>query len=186
MSSWRLGFEFHDPQRINVRLPGSDAESTYWYMLYRVTNNSGEDVQFFPSVRLVTGTLTVVEGGAHVPPAVYDGIAARHRREAPFFAPPWKISGLLLQGEENARSSAAVFEDFDPTASSFKVFVGGLSGAVTRIPNPAFRRGETESATNERYFVLRQTLEISYELPGDVNTRKGVRPVRTRRDWVMR
>ncbi len=186
MSSWRLDFEFHDPQRISVGLPGDDEKTTYWYLLYRVTNDTGQDVQFFPSFRLVTNTLKVVEGGAAIAPRVYNAIAARHRRQYPFFAPPWKITGLLLQGAQNARVSAAVFRDFDPTASSFKVYASGLSGAVTRIPNPGFRGDKPESQSNERYFLLRQTLEITYDLPGDATTREWAKPVRKRREWVMR
>jgi len=178
--SWTLDFEFYDPQRITVN------GTTYWYVLYQVTNRTGKDVDFFPSFRLVTDTLQVVEGGTDVNPLVYDTIAARHHREFPFFAPPAKITGLLLQGEENARASAMVFGTFDPSAAGFTIFAGGLSGEVTRLRNPAFDQTQPESDANPRSFLLRRTLAITYGLPGDTLSRSLATPIRRSREWVMR
>ena len=184
--SWRLDVEFHDPQRINVRLPGDMSDSTFWYLLYQVTNNTGADVEFFPSVRLVTDTLQVVEAGSVVHPLVYDKVAERHRKEYPFLAPPATVTGRLLQGEENARASVAVFQPFDPAASSFTIFASGFSGEMSRIPNPAFDAGKAESEENVRAFLVRRTLAIVYDLPGDPSTRQYAKPVRRTREWVMR
>ncbi len=185
-NQWQLDFEFYDPQRITLREPGQAEATTYWYMLYRVTNNTGRDVQFYPSFRLVTDTLSVVGGGNDIAPGVYDAIAARHRREFPFFAPPTKVSGLLLQGRENARASAVVFRSFDPEADGFTIFVSGLSGVVDRIPNSGFDATRDETEDNPRFFVLRRTLAIKYALPGDPQSRSRARPVRRDREWVMR
>ena len=63
-TAWQLDFKFHDPQRIVLRLPGDSQATVFWYMLYEVTNNTGRDRGFYPSFRLVTNTLQVVEGGA--------------------------------------------------------------------------------------------------------------------------
>jgi hypothetical protein len=184
--SWQLDVKFHDPQRISLRLPGDSHPTTFWYMLYKVTNNTGQDRQFFPSFRLLTGTLKVVEGGADVHPLVYDAIAARHNDEFPFLAPPGKVAGLLLQGNANARASAAVFREFDPDADEFTVFAAGFSGEIQRLANPAFDAGKGESEDNPRFFILRRTLAIRYELPGDATTRSRATPIRRTRDWVMR
>lgn len=183
---WQLDFTFHDPERITVQSPGCAAPETYWYMLYRVTNNTGADVQFYPSFRLVTDTLTVVDGGDGVGTHVYEAIARRHEKDVPFFAMPTKVSGLLLQGEENARTSAVVFRNFDPDANGFTIFVSGLSGVVDRIPNPKFDTTHDESPENPRFFVLRQTLALHYDLPGDLSSRIEAKPVRRNREWVMR
>lgn len=185
-SHWQLDLEFFDPQRITLRLPGESAPTTYWYLLYRVTNNTGQDVQYYPTFRLVTDTLEVVEGGNQISPTVYDAIYERHRREFPFFAPPWKVTGPLLQGRENARVSAAVFRTFDAEASSFTIFISGLSGRIERISNPGFDPGAEESEDNPRFFILRRTLAIYYDLPGDPVTRATSTPIRRTRDWVMR
>jgi hypothetical protein len=185
-SSWQLDFKFHDPQRITLRLPGDDHLTAFWYMLFEATNNTGEDRAFYPSFRLVTDTLQVVEGGANVSPSVYDAIAARHKGEFPFFAPPSKVTGLLLQGEENARASAAVFRTFDLEASGFTIYVSGLSGDVERVPNPSFDDKQDESDGNQRFFFVRRTLAIVYDLPGDPTTRDRAAPIRRNRQWVMR
>lgn len=183
--TWQLEFSFYDPQRIRLRVPGDSGETTYWYMLYRVSNHTGREVQFYPSFRLVTDTLREIEGGAEIHPVVYDAIFARHKKEFPFLSPPGGVTGLLLQGEENARSSVAVFREFDPEASSFTILVSGLSGDVIRVPSPGFNPKEPESSVNVRSFLLRRTLAIRYDVPGDVNTTPQAVPVRRNREWVM-
>jgi len=185
-ASWQLDFTFHDPQRLIVKLPGDTRETTLWYMLYEVTNNTGQDVQFYPSFQLVTDTLRVVDGGSDISPSVYDVIAARHKKEFPFLARPTQVTGLLLQGEGNARSSVAVFTDFDRDADRFTVYVSGLSGELASVPNPAFDRRREDSEENMRSFILRRTLAVLYDLPGDPQTRAHATPIRRTREWVMR
>jgi hypothetical protein len=182
--SWELDIEFADPQRITVNTP--TGPKTYWYVLYRVINRTGKDVQFFPSARIVTNTLKVVDAGNGVHPDVYDAIGARHRLDFPFFAPPTRVTGLLLQGAANARESVAVFQPFDPEASGFKVYIHGLAGEKVRVNNTAFDPTREESEDNPRSFLAQRTLEISYDLPGDRNTRASATPVRRDRQWVMR
>lgn len=179
-TSWTLDIEFNDPQRITVD------GTTYWYVLYQVTNRSGRDVQFFPSARLVTDTLEVVKAGENVGPLVYDAIAARHKRQYPFFAPPTKITGPLLQGVENSRASAMVFTTFDPNAAGFTIYASGFSGEVANLPNPAFDPKQPESDSNPRSFLLQRTLSITYSLPGDPATRQIAVPIRKNREWIMR
>jgi hypothetical protein len=185
-SSWVLDIKFYDPQRITLTLPGDTRETTFWYMLFEVTNDTGEDVEFYPSFRLVTNTLKVVEGGAEVSPSVYDAIMARHKKEHPFITTPAKITGPLLQGEDNARTSVAVFRTFDRNASGFTIYASGLSGDIVRVHNPGFDDSKEESSTNPRFFILRRTLAITYDLPGDPETRAMAKPVRRSREWVMR
>lgn len=184
--SWQLDVRFYDPQRISLRLPGDVQETTFWYLLYEVTNRTGKDVDFYPSIRLITSTLEVVEAGANIHPMVYDAVAARHRNEFPFLAPPAKITGRLLQGRENARASVAIFRTFDPEASSFTVFAAGFSGELRRVTNPAFDAKGSVSDKNPRAFLLRRTLGIVYDLPGDARTRHLATPIRRTRKWVMR
>ena len=184
--AWQLEFEFHDPQRIDVALPGDSRPATYWYVLYQVTNNTNREVDFYPSFQLVTDTLQVVTAGDNIPPRVYDAIAKRHRREFAFFVPATEAAGRLLQGEENARASAAVFRTFDKSASGFTFYVAGLSGEIERIANPAFNAKKEESTENPLSFLFRRSLAIKYDLPGDPVTRSGSVPQRRSRAWVMR
>ncbi len=185
-ATWQLDFAFDDPQRITLKGPGDSEPATYWYVLFSVTNNTGRDLHYYPSFRLVTDALQVVEGGADIAPHVYGAIFDRHRSQSPYITEPSRITGALLQGEENARTSVAVFRMFDANASKFTIYVSGLSGDVERVSNPDFDLTRPESDANIRFFMLRRTLAIDYGLPGDAEARFKATPMRRSRRWVMR
>ncbi len=184
--SWQLEFEFHDPGRISLVLPGDDHATTYWYLLYSVTNNTGREVEFYPSFDLVTDTLKVVEGGSGIHPAAYQAIRKRYAKLYPFFVAPREAAGVLRQGTDHKLTSAIALLDFDPRASEFTMHVAGLSGETARVPNPAYDPDKPESDKNMRFFVLRKTLAVTYELPGDPQSRNLATPRRVKREWVMR
>ena len=184
--SWELTFEFRDPARIDVILPGDKHPTTFWYLIYTVTNEAGREVLFYPQFDLVTDTLRVVRGGDDVSLTVFDAIRERHRKQHPFVVAPLKASGKLLQGVDNARTSVAVFRTFDPEASRFTLYAAGLSGEVARASNPAFDPAQPVTEQNLQFFTLRKTLAIRYDIPGDLKSRKRAAPVRTGREWVMR
>lgn len=185
-NDWRFDVRIHDPERIRLRLPGDKSETTYWYVIYEVINNTGRDRHFFSSFRLVPDTLAVVRGGDAISPSVYDAIMARHRKEIPFLTEPNKAFGMLLQGQANSRTTMVAFRDFDVQANSFTIFASGFSGLVERMPNPIFRSDRPESPENIRAFMKRETLEIRYDLPGDPETRARSAPLRRSKAWVMR
>lgn len=185
-SSWELDLAFHDPQRISMRLPGDARETTFWYLLYTVTNDTGREVEYYPSFDVVTDKLDVIEGGLGISPSVYDAIEARHKKVYPFFVEPKRVFGTLLQGEDNAVTSAVAFKRLPQEVNHFTVYVGGLSGEIVRVVNRTFDSARPESKDNQRVFTLRKTLAISYDIPGDVHTRRQATPVRTRQEWVLR
>lgn len=184
--TWEVDFEFHDLARISLVLPGDDHPETFWYLLYTVTNRSGRDVEFYPTFELVTDTLEVVTGSSNISPSVYDAIRARHKILHPFFRDPLRVSGKLLQGADNARTSAAVFRQFDENSNSVTIYVAGLSGEVVQFPNPTFDREGPETPQNAQFFTLRRTLAIEYDIPGDPETRRAARASRRDQQWVMR
>ena len=62
-TTWELEFEFRAPQPITVTLPGRKKPSTFWYMLYSVTNltrnletGRGADQDFIPEFIMYTDT----------------------------------------------------------------------------------------------------------------------------------
>jgi len=184
--AWELELSFHDPQRIVVHHPGDREPTTYWYLLYRVTNRTDRDVDFHPTFELVTDSMHSSIGGERISTTVFEAIRARHHAQYPFLVQPSRVSGKLLQGDDNGISSTAIFRQFDPTSNRFAIYVGGLSGEVTRIPNPAFEAAEPETEANPPFFFLRKTLAIRYTLPGDETSRGVARPTRVGREWVMR
>ncbi len=184
--SWELKLSFSDPQRIALTLPGSNQPTTYWYMLYTVENGTGRDVPFYATAELVTASLQVIKGGEQISPTVCDAIKARHKITHPFLIDPSRVSGTLLQGEDNAKTSMVVFRQFNYEDNAFSIYFGGLSGEIRQQPNPSFDASQPESDMNPRTFTLRKTLEIKYELPGDETTRRLAKPIRRERRWVMR
>lgn len=185
-NSWELTFRYEDPKRIPVMLPGKGKPVVYWYMVYKVQNDTEQEVDFYPSFELVTDTLQVVPSQIRVSPEAYQAIARQAGNE--LLVPPEKASGRLLRGEDQARYSVAIWPDFDPEARSFRVYVSGLSGEVTRLINPSFDPEKPVSERNQPYFLLRKTLEIPYKLPGSPVTRDAVRPRRVPdgQNWIMR
>jgi hypothetical protein len=214
--SWELDFEFEDPQRISVQLPGHDEPQTFWYVLYRVENNTGAERIFFPTFEIVTrreeyverddGNVGVVPGGwqtyradQDIHPLVFRAIKKRHGLAWPFLIEPVQALGRLLQGEDNARTSVAIWRQFDPHADSFILYIGGLSGETAQVVNPDYDKTRPEEVVedlgdgiqvprivNPKVYSLRKTLAVEYDLPGDPATRREVEPIRRSQYWVMR
>jgi hypothetical protein len=179
--------------------------TTYWYMIYTVTNNSGQDVDFNPDIVRVNEieTEATAEKAASNPQAaptirtdpaiigvdtkLYKAIADRHGKTYPFMVTPVKAIDRLLQGKDNARTSVAVFKDLDPRISHFTIYFGGLSGERIARNNPTYdSHRPADDKDNPKLFVLQKTLAMPYTLPGDVRTRRAAEPVLGKMTWVMR
>lgn len=205
-TAWELTLQPATPTRIQA-----DGR-TYWYMLYTVINNTGQDVDFHPDivrVNEIESELTAEQAAAQpdqapkvtidpaivgVPTRVYQAIANQHARTHPFLVTPVKAISRLLQGKDNAITSVAVFPDLNPRVSKFTIYFGGLSGEKIAKPNPVYSsRSSTADAgtasndeANPKLFVLRKTLAMPYTVPGDASTRRTAAPVLGRMTWVMR
>jgi len=187
--SWQLDFKFKDPQRITLQLPGHQKPETFWYVVYTVTNNTGQDVVFHGEFALMTDTMQVVRANLGVDPVVFAEIRKLYKPTYPWLEDPVKIIGKVLQGQDNARDSIAVWPAFDPKASGFTVFVGGLSGEATSVPNPLYRPGRSDNQKTPPRFVLCKTLMVEYSIPGEPATKTRAKPFRSGRpqvQWVMR
>jgi hypothetical protein len=197
--SWQLEFEFDDPRRLVIQLPGQSKPQVYWYMLYNVTNNSNRDVQFMPRFEIVTDKLQVLETDTGADPAVFNAIKKIHLKDRPFLLEPLEVLGKLLQGADNAKDSVAIWRDFSGDTRQFTVFVTGLSGETVILPNPTYDSAKpefvmkdlpggvkTKVMTNPRRFVLYKTLSVGYRLPGDDEARKHAEPIRETVEWLMR
>ncbi|MEE8170007.1 MAG: hypothetical protein V3T70_05615 [Phycisphaerae bacterium] len=201
---WELQFTFQDPKRIVVKLPGEEKPRTFWYLLYRVTNDTGEERDFMPLIERVeeieseataeqatadpdrAPRIRVTPSLIGLDPLVYRAIRTRHAKTHPFLVPPVEAIGRIKQGRDNAIDSVAVFEDLDPRVNLFTIYFSGLSGERRRIPNPQFRSGQDDHADSPRYFVIQKTLAIPFRMPGDARARRTVAPVLDRLHWVMR
>jgi hypothetical protein len=208
--NWELKLEPAPPMRIQAG--SGSAQGVYWYMLYKVTNHTGEDREFHPEVVRVNETasevpadqaaskpaeaakITVDPSIVGVPSAVFKAIKKLHAKTHPFLVQPYDAISTLRQGDDNAITSVIVFRDLDPRVSKFTIYFGGLSGEMKALPNPAYnpkldaksRRSDGENDANPKHFFLRKTLAMPYTLPGDPNTRRHATPSLGRMKWVMR
>jgi hypothetical protein len=184
--TWELNFRFENPDRVSVYLPGKAEPVVYWYMLYTIENRYDEEVEFYPDFELVTNTLQVVQDEIRVSPEAFRAI--QRRADDPLLVTPERAMGTLLRGKDNARHSVAIWRDFEPKATSFTIFVRGLSGEMRREKNPVFNASKPEGPGNERYFTLHKTLAIPYRFPVSEVTRSRVAPVRLadKQQWIMR
>lgn len=184
--SWELTIRFQDPQRVAVTVPGQKAPVVYWYMVYTVENPTDREVDFYPDFVLVTDTMRIIKSEQQVSPEAFQAI--QRRSENPALLPPEKVLGKLLRGRDRARSSVAIWKDFEPQAKGFTIFVAGLSGEVSFVRNPAYDPSKPEGPANRRAFILRKTLELPYKFPGADSMRTYVVPERQteRQRWIMR
>ena len=198
--TWQLDFELHgDPRQITITLPGSSEPTTCWYLLYTITNKTGQDIVFYPQFELFTDTFKLYRAGVNVRRPVFEAIRSRYAGTIPLLEPASMITGQaglgqakgILQGSDNARDSVAIFGDFDPNAAVVKLFVAGLSNETIKVTMPANVScpDDTYADTNtrnEQQFLLRKTLMLEYQVVGDIY-QPGNRVLLYRnRSWVMR
>jgi hypothetical protein len=187
---WQFEIELGDFRPIAVRLPDKKEDQIFWYLRYTVTNRSGEDRIFVPEVILYTDTGEVTRAGKQTPLAVFDKIKALYND--PLMKAPSAMTGKLLQGEDNAKGSVAIWPDFDPNAGKVSVFFCGLSGETVSVKLPApitvvepDWRGEEHTVTKDTLLLVK-TLELQYAIPGEKAARRFLAPKLVKQQWVMR
>ena len=189
-TDWQLDGRFETPQRIQLAVDGAPTPRTFWYVLYTVTNKTGDDRTFVPCFTLYTDTGQVLSDSKGVPTAVFEAIQIRHNN--PLLTGVADMTGLLLQGRDNAKDGVAIFGDIEPGARAFDLFDGGLSGeaAELRLPVPVMLKrtdseGRVRKVRDDR-IVLHKTLQMTYKLPGEPAARAAGRVIPDGRCWVMR
>lgn len=206
--SWELTCRPEMPMRIEADTGAG--RQVYWYMLYTVTNNTGQEVDFHPDIVRVNeietelpasqadaepqkaSTITVDPAMVGPHPAIFRAIQERHAKTHPFLTTPVNAIGRLKQGKDNAMTSVAIFKDLDPRVGKFTVYFGGLSGERVTKRNPLYDSAKagkspaSDPAAGQKYFVLQKTLALPFTLPGDVVTRPSASPALGRITWVMR
>ena len=197
-TTWELDFEFKAPQSISLILPGQRKPTTFWYMLYSVTNMTrsletgrGADQAFYPSFTMYTDTGETTLSDRRLSARVFAAIKKRHNN--PLLKENSRILGKLLYGKDNAKDGVAIWPDFDAKTGSFDIFVGGLSGetAELKLPRPVTVT-ETDNEGNEvtsvKYkVVLHKSLNLNFEVKGgDTTSRKYTTTKLASKKWVLR
>ena len=172
--SWTLDFSHSKPQPIALRTLKGEIQ-WYWYMTYKVENNTGEDLLFIPDITIANDQGQILTSNQNVPSKTFKAIQDRERN--PLLLSPPSIIGRLLQGADFAKESVAIWpHNAKDDITDLTIFVAGLSGETATIKHPS----------TDETVVLRKSLMISYQTPGNLMhpQRQAFIPHGT--TWIMR
>jgi hypothetical protein len=169
--SWELDFDHGTPHRIVVQASDQASPQAYWYMTYKVTNNTDQDQTFLPLFEMLTEDGKVTRSDNGIPFVVFQAIKTRERNR--YLEPSYKIGGKLRVGEENAREGVAIWREPSPEMGHFSIFVSNLSGEAvifkksedgfTRVKNAEELVGQDLKDVT----LLRKTLQLNFFIRGD-------------------
>lgn len=182
--TWQFDLQLHgQPRRITVTLAGDTEPQTFWYVPYTITNNANQDAEFYPRVELLTDTLKLYRAGVNARRPIFQAIRRRYLESLPLLEPQSMLTGRILQGDDNARDSVIILQDFDPNATSVSIFFTGLSNETQTVEHPTRVDPKTHKP---KQLLLRKTLMLKYDVPGDaIKPEKRVMLYRNR-EWIMR
>ena len=179
---WTVDMEFTHPQQIVLPLGSDNKPSRFWYAIITLTNNTGNDVSFYPKCDLMTDTFQITPAGKAVTTAVFERIQKRHKNRYPFLENLTKAGNRILQGEDNTKDIAVIWPDFDVKAKKIKVFIAGLSNETVAINHPVAKGGTGLPLK----VYLRKTIELNYDFKGDPALRSGAGLSYKGKRWIMR
>lgn len=177
---WELDIE-PGPLRIATIDIENVGPQAFFYMTYKVVNNSGEDLYFAPTFELTTDAGEAVRGGQDVPMKVTEALLARVAN--PFMVDQIAVLGTLSQGEENAREGLVVWPANNLKVDEVTVYAMGFSGETRRIVKPDAPIGEDGQPVEA---VLRKTLMLVHTTPGQLTGQENRPLTRTVNRWILR
>lgn len=174
---WQLDIEV-GPLRVAEVATSESGPQLFYYLTYRVTNNSGQDLTFAPIFELGTDEGELFRAGKDVPRSVREEML--RRLDNPLLEDQIAILGPILQGRENAKDGLVIWPVGDTDVDEIAVYAAGFSGETTTLTFPDPQSGD------EKEIVLRKTYMVRYTLPGSLELR-GSRPILPREErWIMR
>lgn len=186
--SWELDFTHGNPTRITVQGAADAAPKAYWYMTFTVTNKTSEEQMFLPEFDLVDGKGKLHRSDKNIPSAVFDAIKEREGKK--LLEPLSKVSGKILVGPDQARDSVAIWPEPVERMGSFSIFVTGLSGEAVWYKDgketPLKKADWVKVKPEEAGEVLRKTLALDYQIPGDEFYQGRDVVILKKEEWVMR
>jgi hypothetical protein len=172
-SDYQLDLDYATPQPIAIRSPKGDIQ-WYWYLAYTVTNNSGADHLYIPDVTISYDNGDIVQAGADIPASVFKAIQKKERN--PLMLSPLQVVGELLQGKDFAKTSVAIWPQFDKDVKEMRIFIAGLSGETAKL----------KVKDQKEPVLLRKTRMLIYEVPG-TDTHPQAQEIKRKTDtWIMR
>jgi len=194
---WVLDFNFRQPRYILTNIPG-EGRKLVWYMVYKVTNKTGEPRQFVPRFELITNPGSPAAGQVVDAKKNPNGLVSRTFKD--ILLPKAELQVQEREGRErNFHNSVTIMKPIEPTpkegapierygvvfwkdipmgeTKKFNIYITGLSNGYRRIEDPSDKKKEV---------ILRKTLELRFEKPGD-DFNPEQREIRLEGfDWVYR
>ena len=178
---WTVDVKYSHLQQIMLRSEEGGQPKRFWYLVLTVTNNTGDDVDFFPQCELTTDTFEITKAGKSVPPEVFGHIKSRHQAMYPFLEALDSSGMRILEGKDNTRDIAIIWPDFDAKAKQVNLFIAGLSNETVVVEYPA-----SEDGGEPTKVFLRKTLELDYKFSGDSAFRASPKMEFISETWIMR
>jgi hypothetical protein len=158
---WVMKFRFKEPRLITVDVPGR-GRKIFMYMWYQVVNDTKEARLFIPEFELVT----LDKPGAYKDQVLPTVLEAIRKVEDPTGYLDIKNSVTISSqtipvskpdAAPRAVTGVAIWDDVNPDANRFSVFVSGLSNgwSVAEIP------------PDNKQVVRRKTLQLNFKRVGD-------------------
>lgn len=170
---WQVDIEVGHLRIATVDVP-EVGPRPFLYLPYRVINNSGEDLLFAPLWEFSDGEGRIIRSGRDVPAVATSRIVDSLQNA--FVQDQIEIIGELLQGEENSKYGVVIWPLTGLRPERMTIYVAGLSGETKTVTSPD---GKTQ-------FILRKTLMLDYDTPGNLEG-QGSQPIPLRsRSWIMR
>lgn len=176
--TWTFDLAVNAPQPIAVPGPGG-RPTWYWYLPYQVTNNTGEDRLFIPEITVLDTNGRIVTAGRKIPPTVYPAIARRLGNS--LLESPDDVLGRLLQGEDFAKQSVAIWPASVQDVDEFTVFFAGADGETKMLYSPRTGKAVMQAAVDPitgqdvvdadgkqvmQPVMVRRTRAFTYSTPG--------------------
>ena len=95
-SDRELKIKYQVPQAVLLRVPGEVQARVFWYMLYTVTNQTGQDRIYVPNFVLYTDSGQILHGAQSVSPSVFQAIELRYHN--PLLDDVGAMTGMLRPG----------------------------------------------------------------------------------------
>lgn len=190
---WQLDIEPGALRLTTVNVEGVGPRAFYT-MTYKVTNNSGQDLYFAPAFELAVDEESPIRSGRGVATATTRDILAKQGNGR--LADQVSVIGMLRQGPENAREGLVIWPAERLRANEVTVYAIGFSGETRRISKPDSKAGESKTAAeapktkagarNPNEVVLRKTLMLNHQAPGDLTGLGDAVIERTGERWILR
>jgi hypothetical protein len=158
---WVLDFKFVAPRLITVDIPGR-GRKLCWYMRYQVINNTKEPRTFYPDFELVT----LDKPGVFHDQVLLSVQEAIRRVEDPTGFMDIKNSVTIAskpiptskpEAAPKVVNGVAIWDDVNPDANRFSIFVSGLSNGVSLAEIPP----------DNKQIVRKKTLQLNFKRLGD-------------------